>query len=174
MTKITLTVEHQDGDKTVYTTEQYEIRKMKLKQFTQTLNHVKDIMKSLSDDDNLKSLISQATGDKIPVYDAEGMTEAQVEEMMQKADTDFIMKAIGAFEQVAVTLPDHAIALLATLSGIDKAKLEEQDLVTVLDIMDTVLEVNDIELLVQRIKKSFGQTIGKLKFLQVRKEATQA
>jgi hypothetical protein len=174
MTKVTLTAEEKQGDKLVVTTEDFEIRKIKLKQFTQTLSHVKDIMKALGEDDNLKSLITQATGGGPELYDAEGMTEAQVEELMKKADTDFILKAIGAFEQVAVILPDHAIALLATLSGIDKAKLEEQDLEVVLDIMDAVLVVNDIEALIQRVKKSFGQTIGKLKFLQVRKEVTQA
>jgi hypothetical protein len=170
MTKVTLTVERHEGDKTIFESEQFEIRKIKLIQFTKTLNHVKDIIKALNEDESISELFAQFFEDGS--VDAEGMDAQEVEKLIQKADNEFLIKGVQAFNQLVTKLPDHAISLLSTISGIDPEKLYDQELETVLDIFDAVVEVNDVEALITRLKKSFGQTTSKLKFLQFRKEVT--
>lgn len=171
MTTITLTVEKFEGEEKVIKKVQHEIGKMKLIQFTKTLGHVKDIVKALNEEGAVAEMFEELFngGEQI---DPNNMSEKDIETVMREADGEFLIKGVNAFMQVVERLPEEAIKLLSTVSGIDKETLENQEIETVLDVLDAVIEVNDVELLIARIKKSFGLTANKLKFLNFRKEVT--
>jgi hypothetical protein len=171
MTTVTLKFKSEEGTKKV----QHEIERIKLYQFTDTIKIVKDILVEMNQDGSLKEFFETAFAENPEaVKDLKKLDEKAVEEMAAELDNRFLVKAVESFQTLAATLPDKAFQLLATLSGIKKEDLEQQDLFDVLDIFDAVVEVNDIEALVNRLKKSLGATINGLKFLQKRREATTA
>lgn len=170
MTNITLKIkEVKDGETTVRKV-QHEIERIKLYQFTSTIKIVKDILVELNSQGALKDLLETAfTPD--PKQQKE-LDQAKVEEMLTQLDNKFMINAVEAFRELAVSLPEKFIELVSVLSGVEKQVLEKQDLFDVLDIFDAVVEVNDIDALLERLKKSLGATVKNLKFLQKRKEAT--
>lgn len=172
MTTVTLIVETHEGEDLVIKKVQHEIGKMKLIQFTKTLAHIKDIVKALNEESAVAEMFEEFFNGGEQKFDIENMSEADVETVMKEADGEFLIKGVNAFMQLVERLPDQAIQLLSTLSGIDKHTLENQEIETVLDIVDAVIQVNDVELLIARIKKSFGLTANKLKFLNFKKEVT--
>ena len=50
--------------------------------------------------------------------------------------------------------------------------LNEQDIERALDVYDAIIAENDLELLIERLKKSLGATLTAIKFLNKRREAT--
>jgi hypothetical protein len=79
-------------------------------------------------------------------------------------DQDVITKAVNSFETLAVHLPEHAFKLLGIVSRIKTEVLETQEFERVFEIYDTVLEVNNIEELINRAKKSLSLTQTMFKF----------
>lgn len=163
MTQVTLKIPAEDGTKNI----KHEIEKIKLFQFMTTITIVKDILKEVSEDETLKGLFF-SDKDEVPT----DLSPEQIEEHVKNLDKQFIEKAIGSFQTLAVSLPEKAVELLSCLSGVEEDVLKQQELFDVFEIFDAVVEVNDIDALIGRIKKSLGATVGKLKFLQKRKEAT--
>ena len=168
MTNVTVKISEETANGEV-TIRKVEIERIKLFQFTSTIKIVKDILVALNEQGALKDLLETTFSDPSK---AAGLDQAQVEEMMTQLDNKFMINAVEAFKELAVSLPDKFIELVAVLSGIDKDTLNKQDLFDVLDVFDAIVEVNDLDALFTRLKKSLGATVSKLKFLQVRKEAT--
>jgi hypothetical protein len=166
---ITLKVKETQGEETIVKKINHEIEEIDLFQFTKTLKVLKDILSTLQEDESVKDFFESAFGENPSV---EGIDKENAEELIKKMDEEFLMKAVGSFEALAVRLPEKAFELLSILSGIKLEVLQKQKLVDVLDIFDAVVEVNDIEKTVTRLKKSLGSTMNKLKFLRKVKEAT--
>jgi hypothetical protein len=166
---ITLKVKETQGEETVVKKINHEIEEIDLWQFTKTLKCLKDILSTLQEDESVKEFFDSAFGENPSL---EGIDKENAEELIKKMDEEFLMKAVGSFEALAVRLPEKAFELLSILSGIKLEVLQKQKLVDVLDIFDAVVEVNDIEKTVTRLKKSLGSTMNKLKFLRKVKEAT--
>lgn len=175
---VAIKIKETQGNEQSVKTVNFEIDSITLKQFTSLLAHVKDLLVHLKDEGSLMDLFNDLlssdeaqkwlSGDKNP----EDITTNQVTDIMAASESNFIVTLVNSFESIAIQLPDQAINILATLSGIPKATLEEQQLEKVLEILDAVVEVNDLNRLFERLKKSLGATVQKYKFLQKRREAT--
>jgi DNA-binding response OmpR family regulator len=106
------------------------------------------------------------------VFGAETTPETP-QEVLDQLDNEFLTKALGAMEFLAVKLPERFIEILAVLSAIEKDILKKQKMVKLADVYDAVIEANNVELLIARIKKSLGVTKAAMKFLNLRKKVTQ-
>jgi signal transduction protein with GAF and PtsI domain len=176
---VNLTLKVKNGDEESIVKTKHDIERIKLYQFTGTIKIVKEILVQMNEDDSLKEFFETAFAEdpkkmeemKNSVKDGK-LDEAALEKAVTELDNKFMVKAVESFQVIAETLPEKAAELLSVLSGIDKKDLEQQDIFVVLDIFDAIVEVNDIEALLERIKKSLGATMKGLKFLQMRKKAT--
>lgn len=167
---ITLKVKEQVGEDTVVKKVNHEVEEIDLWQFTKTLACLKDILKALNEDDSVKEFFESAFGEN---PDLANVDKENAEELLKQMDNTFLIKAVQSFEALAVKLPEQAIKLLSILSGVEEPVLKKQKIVDVMDIYDAVIEVNDIEKIVTRLKKSLGSTMRAMKFLQKTKEATK-
>lgn len=169
MTKITLKYPEVVEGVKVTKNVVHEIEKMKIYQFTALLTAVKDVLVTLNKEGTLGEFLETAFADQKGLANID---EAAVEDMMKKADNEFLIKAVGAFQNLVVDLPEQAINIISILSGVEKATLEQQDFEDLLDIYDAILEVNDVERLISRLKKSLALTVAKMTFLKKVKQAT--
>jgi LytS/YehU family sensor histidine kinase len=170
MTTITLKIKEVNDGETTVRKVQHEVERIKLYQFTATIRIVKDILVSLNEQGALKDLL-ETTFAPDPKQNKE-LDQKKVEEMLTQLDNKFMINAIEAFKELAVTIPEKFVKLVSVLSGVEREVLERQDLFDVLDIFDAIIEVNDLDALFTRLKKSLGATVNGLKFLQKKREAT--
>lgn len=152
--KINLKIKNGNSTETI----QHEVEPINLFQFKNAMKILKDIVDELRREDLLQPLLDGIDG-----------SEAAPGEENQA----MIAYLAGAFEMLMIEIPDHALHLLATLSGIDYETLMAQKLEDAFEIYDAVLEVNDIEKLVERGKKSLAVTKSRTAFLQKVTAATQ-
>lgn len=162
-TTVTLKIKDDQGN---ITKQQHEIDDINLIQFEQMMKVVKEIFQELQKDDSLVGLLNDLFGG--------GMKpgENEPEELEMKMDMEFVQKAIGSFETLAVKMPAQAFKLLSVLSGIDIEILRKQKVLDVMDIFDAVVEENDLERLINRVKKSLVGTVAKVKLLQLARKVT--
>lgn len=162
-TIVTLKIKDDQGN---ITKQQHEIEDINLIQFEQMLKVIKEIFQELQKDTSLVSLLDDMFGGK-------GNTgESNQEDVETNMDMQFVQKAIGSFDTLAVKMPAQAFKLLSVLSGVDIEILRQQKVSDVFDIFDAVIEENDIERLINRAKKSLVATVAKAKFLQLARKAT--
>lgn len=67
---------------------------------------------------------------------------------------EFVTDIMGSLEIILEDTPEMLTRVLSVASNIDHNLLNVQDPYTFLDVFDAVVEVNDIEKLVERLKKS--------------------
>jgi hypothetical protein len=139
-------------------TIQHTIEPISLIQFRDGLKIIKDIIEQLRKDDLLSPLLQGIEG----VEGGPG------------EDQELMAFLAGAFEMLLIEIPDHALHLLATLSGVKHDDLLQQKVEDAFDIYDAVIEVNDLEKLIARGKKSLTVTKARTKFLQRNRTATAA
>jgi predicted component of type VI protein secretion system len=163
-TTITLKIKDEQGN---VTNQQHSIEDIDLGQFQELMSILKNIITELKNEDSLKEFISDVFGNDF------NPDEADPEQLVKDMDMQFVTKAVNSFESLAVKMPEQAYKLLSILSGIELATIKKQKLLDALDIYDAIIEENDIERLVKRIKKSLGVTVAKVKFLNLVKKATQ-
>ncbi|AUO14800.1 hypothetical protein [Priestia megaterium] len=123
----------------------YEIEKLNFFKFIDVTKLINEIMKIAKDDEELITVaktmfIGQAPSDE--------------EKTKEERDLEFAGKLTSSFETLAYKLPDKAFELLAILSDIEKPVLGKQDFFTVMDVYEAVIAENDIQKLVDRVKKS--------------------
>lgn len=159
---ITVNLKIKDEQGTVKTIA-HEVEALNGFQFEDVMKVVNKIMKDMQQDSSLKGLFTSAFGDE-DVRDID----------ISKFNADLLANAVNSFETLFITMPGRAYELLAVLSGVDIQTLKSQKFEDALNIYDAVLEENDIERLINRIKKSLALTQGKMKFLQLAKRATKA
>lgn len=146
MAKVLLTIKGEQ--------EQRQIGPIKVLALTLGLKKIKDILSVMKEDDKLKEFVAYLS-EKKPQQEGD-------EEEAQEADAEFMERLAGSFDMLLETVPDKVIELLAIVSGVDKAIIEDQEAETLFDIFDAVIAENDIPKLVERAKKSFSNVKGKL------------
>ena len=143
-------------DNTVQTI-QHEVEELSIRQVTNSIKTVKGIIDIIQEDQHLQVLLVE-------------MFESQQDDE-EKSDDDFgqvVMKnAVGAMDVLLMEIPDKALELLAILSGIEHDTLLEQKAEDVFDIYDAVIQVNDIEKLIKRAKKSLALTKAQTKVMNL-------
>lgn len=154
MTNITLKTKQGDTVKKT----QHEVEALNLFQLSDSLKVVKDVFAMMQDDPALQDLFTELF--------AEGAADDET------LDSQFLRHAVGAFEVLLVNVPEKAYELLSAMSGIKLDVLKEQKVIEVFDIYDAILEVNDIEKLITRAKKSLAATKVKMNFMKIAKKAT--
>lgn len=153
--KVNLKIKNGNSTETI----QHEIEPISLFQFKDAMKILKDIVDQLRQEDMLQPLL-------------DGIEGTEAEEGAE--DEAMIAFLTGAFEMLMIEIPDHALHLLATLSGIKYEDLMAQKLEDAFDIYDGVIQVNDLEKLVARAKKSLAVTKSRTAFLQKTRTATAA
>lgn len=174
---VSINIPEIQGDSKVIRQENYEITPIKLNQFTALLKHVKDLLVYLKEEGSLMDLFSELlTTDEAKKWlsseNPEEVTTEQVTNLMADSDKNFIITLVQSFEGLVMNVPDLAVNILVSLSGIPREKLEQQELEKVFEVLDAVVEVNDLEKLFDRLKKSLGATARKYKFLTKARQAT--
>jgi hypothetical protein len=160
-TVITLKIKDDQGN---VTKKQHEIEDINLLQFEKMMEVIKEIIHELRSDGSLTDLVGQ-------IFEGESSPgEDETDELAR--DAEFIMKIVNSFETLAIRMPKQAFKLLSVLTGIELGLLQQQKIIDVFDIYDAVVEENDIERLVNRVKKSLSVTMAKTKFLNLARKAT--
>lgn len=162
-TNVTLKKKDEAGN---ITKHQHEIEDIDLLQFQEMMAIIKEVIQDLKDDESLREFLNEIFEDELQTG------EVEPEEIIKNKDAEFILKAVNAFETLAIKMPEQAFKLLSVLSGIEFSVLQKQKLIDVLDIYDAVVEENDIERLIKRVKKSLGTTAAKAKFLSLARRAS--
>ncbi|GIO25093.1 hypothetical protein [Oceanobacillus sp. J11TS1] len=139
-------------------TEQHEVEPLNLFQFKDALKVIKEIIDLAQNDESLKGILAELSTEEI--QDTEVTPEF------------IITRLSGAFEVVLINIPDKAFELLSILSGVKKDTLMSQPAEDAFDIYDAVIEVNNIEKLWKRAKKSFSATKSAMSFITKAKKAT--
>lgn len=162
-TTITLKIKGEDGTPQ---NKQHEIESLNGFQFEGVMKVVNAIIKELREDESLQGLFSSIFGEvDVRDVDLQDMDLAQV-------NSDFIKNGVNSFETLMLKLPSRAFELLAVLSDVELNVLKAQKFDDLLNIYDAILEENDIDKLIKRVKKSFVLTQGKMKFLNLVKKVT--
>ncbi|GGB41739.1 hypothetical protein GCM10011409_19100 [Lentibacillus populi] len=143
------------------TTVQHDIEEMNIIQITKAIKKIKEIFDIAQKDQNLQALL-------VDVFD-----ESQKADEDKAAESEFgqriIANAIGALDVLLMEIPDKALELLSILSGIDYETFVQQKAMDVFDIYDAIIQVNDIDQLIKRAKKSLALTKAQTKFMTMLK-----
>lgn len=165
MTQVTLkTIE---GNKEV--SETFEIKPMNVFQVMRLSKEINNLLSDIKGNEHLKNALNnyfeQSAENKeknnaaIEKAQAEGR-DVLAEQIYSTRDTisqvggDFINDVLGSLEILLSDAPETLTELIATASNIDSNVVKSQDLYVFLDIFDAVVEVNDVNKLVERLKKS--------------------
>ncbi|HLR58918.1 MAG TPA: hypothetical protein VK094_00370 [Pseudogracilibacillus sp.] len=130
-------------------TEQFEVEEVSLFQVTRAIKVIKDIVSLTKEDEDLKALLAQ-------FFDDAQSDIAESDE--DEAGNKILEHATGALDVLLMEVPDKAIELLSALSGVGLDTLMQQKLDDAFDVYDAIIQVNDIDKLIQRAKKSFALT----------------
>lgn len=162
-TKITLKTKDENGS---VTNEQVDIESLNLLQYEQMMKVVNEILKEMKEDNSLIGFVSELFSD-------EQASDQDAEKLVVDMDLAFILKAVNSFETLMIKMPNKAFQLISVLSGIELDVLMKQKVLDVFDIYEAIIEENDVERLIKRIKKSLALTKVKMGFLNLARKATQ-
>jgi hypothetical protein len=164
-TEIKLKVKQEIDGEIVTKNPTFEIEKLNFFKFIGVSKTINDIIGTAKQDEELVAVFKQ-------MFNAEPVEDESAEEKAEK-DQAFMGKLVASFETIVVKLPEKALTLLSQLSGIDEQVLGNQDFSVILDVYDAVLAENDIQELVERVKKSSGLTKSAFKLKALVSNAAQ-
>lgn len=142
-----VTIKIKEGN--TVSTEQREIEEINIMQMTQAIKVVKSILDAARKDEHLLAVIEEM------FEEAQSKEDSTIEEVLTQS---FANNIIGALDVLLVEVPEKVFELLSVLSGIEYDVFMQQKPEEVFDIYDAIIEVNDIEKLVNRAKKSLRLT----------------
>lgn len=145
--------------------EQHLIEEVNLFQLTKAIKVIKEILDVVSTDEHLVGVIKEFL-DEVEVTEGEGPEQHFSESFMENLG--------GAINVLMVEIPEKAIELLGVLSGVEYDVLMQQKAEEVFDIYDAIVQVNDIEKLVVRAKKSLRLTKAQKKVMSLFKKDKKA
>lgn len=149
-------------------TEQHEIEEINITQMTNAIKVIKEIVDVVRKDEHLKSVIEEIFFE---------VQEGDEEDGESDFTKDFMKNILGSIDVLLMEVPEKVFELMSVLSGIDYEVFMQQKPDEVFDIYDAIIEVNDIEKLVNRAKKSLRLTKAQKKVMnlfQNTKETTVA
>lgn len=143
-------------DNTVQTV-QHEIEKVNILQITDAVKVIKDIFVSAKDNENLQALIQDI------LDEFQSGQDKEIAEVGMK----ILKRAIDSMDLLLVELPEKTLELFSILSGVEYDTLVRQKAEDVFDIYDAVIQVNDIDKLIKRAKKSLELTKAQVKVMSL-------
>lgn len=162
-TSIDITVFDKNG---VETNEKrtVKIRPMRAFQFISLSKLISQTIKELDASDNLTSVIAEFVGANSKATDRE--------DLLRLAGEKFYKNAGQSIALLLDILPDKAMTIISTLAQIDLVQLSLQETDVLFDVIDAVVEVNDFQKVLDRVKKSMKLFTSKVTFNQVANQAT--
>lgn len=166
MTEVTLTFK--DGKKT--TTDKIDVEQMNIFQFKKVFKTVNELLKTINTNEHIKKafdnfsktradVVKESAEDEKRQRDA-GVKEKDImvidvgSETLKRLGADFFNDILGSFEIVLTDAPDKLHTLISEATNISEDVIGEQDIYTLLDLIDAIVAENDIPKLVERLKKS--------------------
>lgn len=131
------------------------IKPFKPFQFITVTKILKDFINLLNEDENVTGTLS-GIFDNVDVSD-------DTSDILQNIGAQFIKDGAGTLGFLLDVAPEKVFELIAVSAKMSVAELEYQELDTFFDIVDAVIEVNDIEKVISRVKSSanlFGVKMG--------------
>lgn len=125
----------------------FEIEEVTIKQTKKAIKVIKTIIEEFKGNSKIgdfMEFLTKLDGDK--------------DKKSNVKDTEFGIQLAESFDFLLEEVPEQMVALLAIISGIEEDTLDGQPFATLFDVFDGVVEVNDIEKLVNRGKKSLALT----------------
>lgn len=138
------------------TSNDFEIQPIRPAQFGALTKVINATLKDLQTNENFKKTVTQLFGEYAEGFD--------LEELFRSNDFNIfnVLDAVGFLLEAA---PERLSEIISIMADIDRVTIEYQDMDKYFDLVEAVIEVNDIEKLVARIKK-LSSTLGKtFKFL---------
>lgn len=162
-------------DNTVQTV-QHEVEEVNIRQITKSIKTVKSIVDIVREDKHLQALLTEMfdSGQEDNKKDSE---EEQTEEATEELFGKRIMAyAAGAMDVLLMEVPEKVFELLSIMSNIEYETFMQQKPDDVFDIYDAIIQVNDIDKLVNRAKKSLALTKAQTKVMNLfpKKEQQEA
>lgn len=158
--------------------ENVEIEKMDTLQTIQVAKGISELVKVVNGNDKLQNVFktfNQVRSDvakEAEQYYAEqkkkGVKPEEVqeypvgEEAMTRTGAIVWSDLVDVASELLYDAPEKVVSLLANASAIEYDDLKKQELETTIDVFDAVVDANDLQALVNRIKKSKG-TLDKIK-----------
>lgn len=140
-------------------TIQHEVEEVNLFQVTSAIKVIRDILKLAEEDENLKAVVEEMLNETDP----------------EQSGKTIVQNLVGAMDVLLVEVPEKAFELLSILSGVEYETFMQQKPEDALDIYDAVIQVNDIEKLINRAKKSLALTKAQVTVMNLfqKKEQTE-
>lgn len=155
--KVNLKIKEENKVETI----QHEVEELNLFQITRAIKVIKDVMKLAQNDPHLKSLFEEI------------FTEQGAEINADDLDESFVQKLLGAMDVLLAEIPEKAFEMLSVLSDVEYDTFMQQKPEDVFDIYDAVIQVNDIDKLINRAKKSLALTKSQVKVMNLFPKRTQ-
>jgi hypothetical protein len=127
---------------------------------------IKSIFDIVRKDDHLQTILEEVFNEA--QQDGEGKS---AEEFFTQ---DFATNVMGAIDVLLMEVPEKVFELMSVLSGIEYDVFMQQKPEDVFDIYDAIIEVNDIERLVNRAKKSLRLTAAQKKVMNLFQKKSEA
>lgn len=167
MTKVNVTDIQGNKDGSVQILESsrsVEINPIRPAQFGALTKVINATIKDLQKNEEFKQTVQKLFGEYQDGFDFEDLLRSEDFNIFS------VMDAVGfLLEEV----PDRLTEIVSIMSGINRFVVEHQDMDTYFDLIEAVLEANDIERIVERIKKLSTQMGKAFSFLQAKNEQPQ-
>lgn len=151
--KINLNV--RDGETTEQ--QQFNIEEPSIMQLTSATKIIKEILQEGKENEEINALLGDIFNE---------VTENKDEEAGD-VGTMILKRVFGSLDVFLVELPDQVLRLISTLSGVDHDVIMNLKADELFDVYDAIIEVNDIEKIVKRAKKSFALTKSQKKVMNL-------
>lgn len=166
--------------------ETVNIRPMNVFQIRSVSKEINALLKDIKANESLQSALNNYfdTAEENKKRNNETIRKAQEEgrdvlqeqiyttrNTLEQVGGQFITDVMGSLEILLEDAPEMLTRVLAVASNVEHNLLNEQDPYTFLDIFDAVVEVNDLEKLVERLKKSSASLKAVANALFPKKEA---
>lgn len=125
---------------------QYTVRKASVFNLIKVNNEINEVIKAAAENEAIRTALAEA-------FNVAGTDQ---EQSILNDYSKIGRVLVGAFETIAVTLPEQALKILSSLSGIPEDVLREQGIEEICDVFDAIVAENDFNRLSDRVKKSFG------------------
>lgn len=173
--KVDIELENKNGE---IVGDTFNVRRLRFDKLTAALEEVHSVYDLIMDDENLRTVFEEVFGED-DITDPnilDNFTEEEKNQVFEQkraaAEKRFLKGLMGSFPLLLLHLPKKAGDLLSVMAQIDRNVLGQQELETVMDLYDAVLLVNDIEMLMDRAKKSLDVTKQATAFLNLVRKAT--
>lgn len=164
MTKVNITDVQGNKDGSVQildSSRSVEINAIRPAQFGALTKVINQTIKDLKQNQDFQTTVQKLFGEYQEGFDLEDLFRSEDFNVFS------VMDAVGfLLEEV----PDRLTEIVSIMSGINRFIVEHQDMETYFDLIEAVLEVNDIERIVERVKKISTQMGKAFNFLQAKEQ----